>query len=156
MNKTTLSWSYHKLNVGSQNNQNSIWPKLLLLHFPWEKEYMRHKLCVLRLYGIQMNVLSREDNRKFYEEFIQLLPKTYHEGINRNLVFCTRINHFLHKLCKLSTHPWEQITFRKTTWKIQCLFLIMSLYVLEIKTASLTSSHPEDHLYSWKCAACRK
>lgn len=87
MNKTTLSCSYHKLNIGSQNNQNSIWPKLLLLHFPWEKEYTRQKLCVLRLYGIQMNVLCREDNRKFYEEFIQLLPKIYHERINRNLFF---------------------------------------------------------------------
>lgn len=59
----------------------------MLLHFPWEKEYTRQKLCVLRLYGIQMNVLCREDNRKFYEEFIQLLPKIYHERINRNLFF---------------------------------------------------------------------
>lgn len=29
-------------------------------------------------------------------------------------------------------------------------------YVSEIKTASLISSHPEDHLCSWKCEASRK
>lgn len=156
MNKTTLSWAYHKLNVGSQNNQNSIWPKLLLLHFPWEKEYMRHKLCVLKLYGIQMNVLRREDNRKFYEEFIQLLPKIYHEEINRNSVFCTGINNFLYKLCScLHIHEIKSPSERQYE-KYKCLFLIMSLHVLEIKTASLTSSYPEDHLCSWKRPARRK